>query len=477
LEEGLLGGIIRLLRSKSGTGSKPAPEHSNSHEADGAASAAESEPGPGFDAILIADYAKGVCNPTLLRRVIDAARGSHIPVIVDPARIADYSRYAGATLLKPNRTETELAAGESIVAPADAVTLGQKLCREHKLGAAVVTLDREGMVLVQDNGSTALFPAEPREVYDITGAGDMVLAALGLCIASDVPLPQAVHVANSAAGLEIARFGVAPVLRQELAQALALAIPAFAGPSFDPQLSGTTFRDAESKVDPKPESQDSEQPKRGMTVSDSSDDSTRPSFDLSVGSPRSLKLISLPEAVSLAATYRSQGKTVVFTNGCFDLLHIGHVSMLEQAAALGDILIVAINSNSSVRNLKGPDRPVVSEQHRIAMLAALGCVDHVLIFDGPTPHTLLEQLRPNVLAKGGTTPEIIGREVVESYGGKVVRLSEVAGISTTSLLSARSYKPEPGTPAQSDGPLMCGRLPNQNSCFADEPLSRVPIPK
>jgi D-beta-D-heptose 7-phosphate kinase/D-beta-D-heptose 1-phosphate adenosyltransferase len=352
-----------------------------------------------YDAILISDYAKGVCTERLLQMVLAKAGERRVPVIIDPARIADFGRYRYATLLKPNRFEAELAAGRKIVTPDDALAAAEELRGKLKVESVLITLDHDGMVCVAGSlrepnvdadvvsRRAVHFPVAAREVYDITGAGDMVLAVLGLCLASNVPLAQAAQLANIAAGLEVQKLGVAPITRIELIEA-------------------ATYRSHPSQ----------------SSIPDPASTSLT-------------KLIDRPAAVQLANSYRAQGKSIVFTNGCFDLLHVGHVTMLEQAAALGEVLVVAINSDAGVRRLKGPERPVVREGDRARMLAALHCVDHVLIFDEPTPHKLLEAIRPNVLVKGGTTAEITGHEVVESYGGRVHHLDAVPGISTTTLIS------------------------------------------
>lgn len=456
VEDGLVGGLLRLLRSRPETGSPHTPDRLSA-TGDGNTSCDEStvaQPAqdtlwagppalvenrstnshgqapvmvfPGFDAILIADYAKGVCNPTLLRRVLEAARDCRLPVIVDPASMADYTRYAGASLLKPNRTEAELATGIRIVTPADALEAGQRLCREYQLGATVITLDCDGMALIQSDGSTELLGCEGRKVYDITGAGDMVLAALGLCIASDLSIPDAVCIANIAAGLEVECLGVAPVTRAELRVALAKR-PMPRGPvpilpvatALPPPASATTN---DHRTIDTPELHASVLPRRN-------------SHSENPISKSSSKLTTLPELIRLADHYRHAGKTIVFTNGCFDLLHVGHVACIADAAALGDVLIVAVNSDASVWRLKGAGRPVIDERDRAAMLAALASVDHLVIFDDATPHKLLEAIRPDVLVKGGATPEIIGHEVVEAYGGRVVRVAEVPGVSTTTIVS------------------------------------------
>ena len=336
-----------------------------------------------FQAVLISDYAKGVCTPDLLATVISAAKRLGVPVLVDPARIADYSRYQGCDLMTPNRVEAELASDVRVASPTDAALAGRTLCDKFDLSAVLVTLDKDGMVLVtncQDGGSLdppyELFPTRPREVYDITGAGDMVLAMLGHCLAEGRSLPDAIRLANVAAGLEVERQGVAPVSWTEIL--------------------------AECQHDRRPIAAD--------------------------------KLVTLDAMAVLAESYRQTGRRIVFTNGCFDLLHVGHVSLLEEAARLGDVLVIAVNSDASVRRVKGPSRPVIAEQNRAAMLASLGCVSHVLVFEEDTPHELLRRLRPDVLAKGGTTADIVGREVVESYGGQVVRLGQFGNNSTTNIV-------------------------------------------
>ncbi|MBI3864603.1 MAG: bifunctional heptose 7-phosphate kinase/heptose 1-phosphate adenyltransferase [Planctomycetia bacterium] len=396
-----------------------------------------------FAAILIADYAKGVCTPTLLRRVIDIARGGHIPVLVDPARIADFSRYAGATLLKPNRTEAELMTGRPVINVADALELAQQIRRDLSLDAAIVTLDSEGMVLALHDDASEHIPCEAREIYDITGAGDIILATLGLCLASNLPLPQAAHLSNIAAALEIARLGVAPVSRMELSRSLQSLSP----PLGEGRGEGTA-------------------PTTHSSTGGFASAARRPFDSSTLSSPgtSSRKISTLPALLPLLDEYRHCGKTLVFTNGCFDLLHVGHVACLQQAAALGDVLIVAINSDATVRSLKGPGRPVMPADDRARMLASLACVTYVLIFDDPTPHSLLKQIRPDVLAKGGTTAEIIGHEVVEFYGGRAVCLGEVPGVSTTTLISKFT-------------PNLRVALQHEKSVGASIPKSDIAIPK
>ncbi len=343
------------------------------------------------DAVLISDYAKGFCTPGLLKATIAEARRHNVPVLVDPVRLGGYERYRGATLLKPNRREAEQAAGEKILSPHDALRVGRRLCEELDFAMAVITLDRDGMALAPRDGEGCVFPTYARAVYDITGAGDMVLAMLGVCMADQVAPAHAVRLANVAAGLEVERQGVAVISREEIRRELVLAA-----------TSGER------------------------------------------------KIISQCEAAAFAEQYRRQGRKVVFTNGCFDLLHVGHVTCLTEAAAMGDVLIVAVNSDASVRRLKGQGRPVIGENERAAMLAALGCVDHVVIFTEDTPCRLLEEIRPDVLVKGGATDpaDITGRDIVMRYGGEVRSTSVVDGFSTSRILDSLARR------RQDDGPVI-----------------------
>ena len=333
------------------------------------------------DAVLISDYDKGVCTPRLLRTVIDAARSAGIPVVVDPIRSTDYSRYRGATTMTPNRTEAGLATGITIETPEDAFRAGHKLLRSLKLDTCIVTLDKDGMALVESDQRAELHPTRPRAVYDITGAGDMVLAMIGVALASGLSPVDAVRLGNVAGGLEVEKVGVVVIPRHEIREWL-----------WNERLSS---RD---------------------------------------------KRVDLDTLQRIVEAQRAVGRSIVLTNGCFDLLHVGHVQCLQEAAAQGDVLIVAVNSDASVRRLKGPSRPVIGQRDRAAMLAALDCVDHVLLFEDDTPLEAIRRLRPDVLVKGGTyaAGEVVGRELVESWGGRVHRAAIVEGVSTTALLESLS---------------------------------------
>lgn len=331
-----------------------------------------------YAAVLISDYGKGVCTPELLRLMIVAARQAGLPLLVDPAPGADYRHYQGATGVTPNRSETGKALGRSIRSIADALQAGLTLVERFDLELAFVTLDRDGMVLARRGQEPVHLPTRPREVCDITGAGDMVLAMLGLGLAAGVEPVDLCRLANVAGGLEVEQVGVVPLSRQEILQDL---------------LQGVR-----------------------------------------TGSE---KICGLDEVARQISARRKAGQKIVLTNGCFDLLHAGHVSYLEEAAREGDCLIVALNSDASVRRLnKGPDRPLFDQAHRARMLAALEAVDYVVIFEEDTPHAVLRALKPDVLVKGGTyrEEEIVGREVVLEYGGTVKALGITPGLSTTEIV-------------------------------------------
>ena len=331
---------------------------------------------PEHDVLLISDYGKGVCTPQTLRTAINTAIRHGVKVLIDPARKTDFQHYRGATLIKPNRAETWQATGIEVRDPLSAVAAGRKLCSQLNVEYAVITLDRDGMAIVGRDGSGEIVPTAARSVYDITGAGDMALAMLGVALGGGANILEAARLANIAAGLEVERMGVCVIQPHEIRAQLA-------------QRSGSIR-----------------------------------------------KIVTRNQAATTATQQKQLGNRVVLTNGCFDLLHAGHVASLAEAAACGDLLVVGMNSDQSVRRLKGEGRPVVNEADRAAMLAALECVDLVVPFDEETPHQLLYAIRPDVLAKGGsyTVDQVVGHEVVQSYGGAVVVTKLVDGISTTDLV-------------------------------------------
>ena len=339
---------------------------------------------PGCGVLVLSDYAKGsLHDPAAL---IALATAAGVPALADP-KGSDFSRYRGATLLTPNLAELE-----AVVGPCpDEATLcarGLALVRELELGALLVTRGEQGMTLLRPGHPELHLPARAREVYDVTGAGDTVIAALAGALAAGATLPDAVALANLAAGIVVGKLGTAAVSAPELRQALR----------------------AERDV------------VRGV--------------------------LNLEQLLVEVQDARARGERIVFTNGCFDLLHAGHVNYLRQARALGDRLIVAVNDDASVRRLKGSGRPLNPVDRRMAVLAGLEAVDWVLSFAGDTPEDLLQRLRPDVLVKGGDyrDDQVVGWQIVAGYGGEIRTLGLVEDCSTTALVAQiRARNTDPGT--------------------------------
>jgi D-beta-D-heptose 7-phosphate kinase/D-beta-D-heptose 1-phosphate adenosyltransferase len=332
------------------------------------------------DIVLISDYDKGVCTPGLLASVLGCARAQGLRTLVDPIRGLNYQKYHGASAITPNRLEAGLASGRTLHSISEAQAAAQQLRELLDLEAAIVTLDREGMVLNHRDGRADLFPTRPRQVYDITGAGDMVLAMLGMVLACGADYGAAIALANVAGGLEVERVGVAPITPDEILRDLLMAERA--------------------------------------------------------GGKVAGKLRSRADLVREVQARRSLGQRVVFTNGCFDVLHAGHVQYLQEARAQGDLLVVGLNSDSSVRALKGPTRPVHAAEARAAVLEGLESVDFITLFDEGTPLELIQELRPDVLVKGADyrLDEIVGADVVEAHGGRVHLAAVRPGFSTSHIL-------------------------------------------
>jgi D-beta-D-heptose 7-phosphate kinase/D-beta-D-heptose 1-phosphate adenosyltransferase len=332
---------------------------------------------PAADVLLLSDYAKGVLTVELCGRLIAAGAAHGVPVLVDP-KGRDFARYRGATLLTPNRAELALATG---VDAADlAALLRQAALLRSELGLAqlVLTLGELGMALVAD-GTTTRVPAVAREVFDVSGAGDTVIATIAAGRAAGLDPVDTVHLANLAAGVVVGYRGTAAIAAEALAAAIA----------------GKAALEQAAKV-------------------------------------RSLDAMR-----AQVAQWRAAGERIVFTNGCFDLLHVGHVTYLERARRHGQRLVVGLNSDRSVRALKGPERPLIGEQDRARVLAALAAVDGVVLFDAHTPIELIHALRPDVLAKGADYREedVVGAAEVKGWGGQVVLVPLVAERSTTGIVS------------------------------------------
>ncbi len=329
-----------------------------------------------FQVLLVSDYLKGVLTEGVLRDIIAIGKAEGIPVVVDP-KGADYTKYRGATLLTPNRKEAQVASGIQIKDEKSLNSAGRKLCDELDLDALVLTRSEEGMSLFLRSGEHLQLPTEAREVYDVSGAGDTVLTLFGVGLAAGLSLEQAAHVSNLAAGIVVGKVGTSTVSPKEILE-----------------VAGRLHQDS----------------------------------DLKIKDRDTLK-------VALEAD-RALGKKIVFTNGCFDLLHVGHVKYLQAARKLGDLLVMGLNSDASIQRLKGPKRPLIGEEERAHILAALKCIDYVVVFNEDTPMELIELLRPDILVKGGDyTPEgVVGKDLVESYGGRVELIQFVDGKSTTGIV-------------------------------------------
>lgn len=326
--------------------------------------------------ILLSDYLKGVLTPRVIQAVVSAARPNGIPVLVDP-KGTDYGRYHGATILTPNRKEAEAAAGIAIRDNETLASAARVIMEKAGLEHVLITRSEEGMSLFKRSGEAVHIPTVAREVFDVSGAGDTVLAALAVGIAAGLGMPEAARLANIAAGIAVAKLGTSTVSPDEIIRAVA-----------------QTHSDSDSKI-------------KNRDV-----------------------------LASIIASEKQRGKRIVFTNGCFDLLHAGHVKYLQKARNLGDLLVLGLNSDASVRRLKGEKRPLIGEEERAHILAALDCIDYVVLFDEDTPLELITALKPDVLAKGGdyTADAVVGRDVVEAYGGRVELVTFVDGKSTTNII-------------------------------------------
>ena len=328
-----------------------------------------------FDLILLSDYLKGFLTYDFTQGVIKLANEHHIPVIVDVKDPSVY-KYKGATLLKPNQKELHDLTGMPVETDMEIVTAAESLRKQCGNQYVLCTIGAKGMVLVGGEMEPFFLPAEAREVFDVSGAGDTTIAYLAASMANKIDMHEAITIANYAAGIQVGKVGTSSVYLHEV-------------------------RDYLSNED-------------------------TGSFH-KILSPASL------------ATFRADNKDkkIVFTNGCFDILHVGHKRYLEQASALGDVFVIGVNSDASVKRLKGPSRPVNSEQDRMEILSALGFVDYVVLFDENTPYELIKQIQPDVLVKGGDykPEEVVGRDIVEARGGRLELIKFVEGKSTTNIIN------------------------------------------
>ncbi len=328
------------------------------------------------DIICLQDYNKGLLNPSICRQMIRLATQGRKKVLVDPSLTSGYPKYTGATLITPNRQEASEAVGFEIKTTADAAKAADVLAKKLKLKAVVITLDKEGAYLKTEKEGE-IIPTRARSVYDVTGAGDMVLATLAITLAADCDYKTAVELCNLTSGIEVEKFGTATVTIEEIINEII-----------------SQNRGKSGKVHP---------------------------------------VESLAEQLGW---HHRQKETIVFTNGCFDVVHRGHIEFLKFCKSQGDIVVVGLNSDSSVKAIKGPDRPINNQYDRAAVLAALETVDYITVFDEPDPLALIKKVRPDILVKGQDWEQkgVIGREFVESYGGKVAIAPLIEGKSSTSII-------------------------------------------
>lgn len=331
------------------------------------------------DAVLISDYVKGVVTPDITRKVITATKAFGKIIAIDP-KGKDYSQYRGATIITPNRQGAEGVTGVPIVSDENAARAGRKLLQGLDLAYVLITRGEDGMTLIGKVGMIAHIPAVTTEVYDVTGAGDTAVATLTLALAAGVGVEEAARLANLAAGTVVRKVGTAVATTEEIEQAIRY--------------------------------------------------NTREGFNR--------KIVSLEELKRIVTDLKEKSRKIVFTNGCFELLHFGHVKYLQEARSLGDVLIVGINSDDSVKKIKGEKRPIMPEEDRAQIVAALESVDYVVVFSETTTKRLIEVLKPHIHVKGGDyqLKDLPETEVVKSYGGEVVVVGEIEGKSTTGIIES-----------------------------------------
>jgi len=332
---------------------------------------------PDIDVVLISDYGKGLITKNLLSKVTASAKKHKKMIIVDPKGL-DFSKYSGVSILTPNKKEAALASGVEINNESSLEKAANKLLENISLDNLLITCGKDGMVLFEKNKEPFRVKAEARQVFDVSGAGDTVLAVFGLAVASGASIHNSVAIANTAAGIVVGKVGTATVSKQELASAI------------------------------------------------KTDDHGLPA-----------KYKDLFELPALVEDLKKKGKRLVLTNGCFDLLHAGHIMLFSASKQLGDILVVAIDDDESVKKLKGSGRPVLNAKERSRILSALDAVDYVVVFSSHELKKLIEIIQPDVLTKGSnyTSKEVFGRELVEKYGGRVKLIPVTENISSTRIIN------------------------------------------
>jgi D-beta-D-heptose 7-phosphate kinase/D-beta-D-heptose 1-phosphate adenosyltransferase len=333
-----------------------------------------------FDCVIMSDYGKGMLqSETLTQKLIQIANQRRIPVFVDP-KGRDWERYRKATCITPNINEIEAYDGTTIETNDQLKEAMQRTIRNLDISWLLVTRGPQGMCLMSKDGETLFISTQARQVFDVSGAGDTVISTLALAVASKAEVPDAARLANLAAGIVVGKVGTQPINMFELKAAMR---------SNDSSLNGHFYKKIFSRA---------------------------------------------TSAIQLEA-WRANKEKVVFTNGCFDLLHPGHIHLLNKAKDFGQRLVVGLNADISVSRLKGPKRPILNENDRATLLASLDCVDMVVLFNEDTPENLIATLKPDILVKGADykVEDVVGKEVVESYGGKVMLVDLLEGFSTTNI--------------------------------------------
>ena len=330
-----------------------------------------------FAAIVLADYGKGVLSDGLAQKILKFAKTNKIPVVVDPQG-SNYLNYANAAIITPNKKELREATGLAVETTEDTVAAARELMKNRNIKAVLATRSADGMTLVHSSGKYDHFPAQAREVFDVSGAGDTVAACLATCIAAKIPIDVSVKLANAAAGIVVAKMGTAVAYTEDLLES----------------ITDNKAEDKEKKVQ---------------------------------------NLQSLSKAI---IEWRKMGYVIGFTNGCFDLIHPGHLSVIQKAKSLCDRLIVAVNSDVSIKAIKGTKRPIQNQNTRMTILSALSAVDIVIKFDTKTPTDLIKKLQPDKFFKGSDyiNTEIPESKIVKAYGGEVVFVDLIEGHSTTSTI-------------------------------------------
>jgi len=327
-------------------------------------------------AVILSDYAKGALTQPLCEAVIRAARTLNIPILADP-KTPDFSKYSGATTVCPNLSELSVATGVPPHHTVELLAAARDLLLEHGFDFLTVTMSEKGITVMQPEGSYHS-PARAREVYDVSGAGDTVIATLAASLAGGLKIITAVELANVAAGIVVGKVGTIPISSNEL---VAIMTPSSGVQSVE-------------------------------------------------------KILDRERIAHRVEEWRATGETIVFTNGCFDLLHVGHITLLEDCRRFGSKLVLGLNADSSVCRLKGPTRPIVGERERARVMAALASVDAVVLFEEDTPLELIAALKPDVLVKGGdySIETVVGHEIVIAQGGRVEIVPTVEGFSTTNIV-------------------------------------------